>query len=106
MPWPEDTSGIDRAALVVPPHHVDNETTRAWRARYVAAVRTMDEELGLVYDTAREVLGEEIFFLHTSDHGAQWPFGKWTLYDDGVRTPLLVSWPGRVTAGKRTEAMV
>lgn len=106
VPWPEDTSGIDPVALMVPPHHVDNETTRAWRARYVAAIRTMDEELGLVYDTAREVLGQEVFFLHTSDHGAQWPFGKWTLYDDGVRTPLLVSWPGRVAAGTRSEAMV
>ncbi len=46
------------------------------------------------------------FFLHTSDHGAQWPFGKWTLYEDGVRTPLLVSWPGRIAAKQRTDALV
>jgi len=106
VPWPGEAPGIDPASLVVPPHHVDNETTREWRARYVAAIRKMDEELGLVYDTAREKLGEDTFFLHTSDHGAQWPFGKWTLYDDGVRTPLIVSWPGRIAGGGRSEAMV
>lgn len=106
VPWPEETEGIDPATLVLPPYHVDNPTTRAWRAKYVAAIAELDRELGLVYDTVREVLGEDTFFLHTSDHGAQWPFGKWTLYEDGVRTPLLVSWPGRIAANQRTEAMV
>ena len=66
----------------------------------------MDNELGKVYDAARKILGEEVFFLHTSDHGAQWPFGKWNLYDDGIRTPMIVSWPGRIAGGKRSDAMV
>jgi arylsulfatase A-like enzyme/GH43 family beta-xylosidase len=106
VPWPDDVSGIDADKLVVPPNHVDTPASRQWRARYVAAIHTMDKELGKVYDAAREVLGEDIFFLHTSDHGAQWPFGKWNLYDDGIRTPLIVSWPGRIASGKRSDAMV
>ncbi|MCB1202772.1 MAG: sulfatase-like hydrolase/transferase, partial [Verrucomicrobiae bacterium] len=106
VPWPEAPAGVDPDSLVVPPNHVDNATTRQWRAKYVAAIHTMDEELGLVYDTSREVLGDDFLFLHTSDHGAQWPFGKWTLYDDGVRTPLLVSWKGRVQSNQRSNAMV
>ncbi|MBL9152161.1 MAG: sulfatase-like hydrolase/transferase [Verrucomicrobiales bacterium] len=106
VPWPEAKDGIDPAALTVPPNHVDSPSTREWRARYVAAIGEMDRELGLVHDTARQVLGEDTFFLHTSDHGAQWPFGKWTLYDDGTRTPMIVSWPGRIAPGQRTDAMV
>lgn len=106
VPWPENTEGIDPATLVVPPHHVDNAATREWRAKYVAAIGELDRELGLVHDTVREVLGEDTFFLHTSDHGAQWPNGKWTLYDDGIRTPLIVSWPGRIAPMQRTDAMV
>ncbi|MEZ6138164.1 MAG: sulfatase [Pirellulaceae bacterium] len=105
VPWPEDVSDIDPDMLVVPPNHVDTPVSRQWRARYVAAIRTMDNELGKVYDAAREVLGEDVFFLHTSDHGAQWPFGKWNLYDDGIRTPMIVSWPGKC-GGKRLDAMV
>ena len=106
VPWPDDVSGIDGDKLVVPPNHVDTPTSRQWRARYVAAIRTMDIELGKVYDAAREALGEDVFFLHTSDHGAQWPFGKWNLYDDGIRTPMIVSWPGRIANCKRSDAMV
>ncbi|MDF1852435.1 MAG: sulfatase-like hydrolase/transferase [Verrucomicrobiales bacterium] len=105
VPWPKKTE-FDPAKLQVPPTHVDNPTTREWRAKYLAAVRKMDDELGQIYDLAREKLGEDTFFLHTSDHGAQWPFAKWNLYDDGIRTPLIVSWAGRIEAGKRTDAMV
>lgn len=106
VPWPDDISGIDMQRLDIPPHHVSNRTTRRWRARYLAAIRHMDDELGMVYDLAREKLGDGTFFLHTSDHGAQWPFAKWNLYDEGIRTPLIVSWPGRVQPGTRSAAMV
>ncbi len=106
VPWPEDIGDIDPSRLVVPPNHVDNETTRKWRARYMAAIRIMDTELGQVYDLAREKLGPNTLFIHTSDHGAQWPFGKWNLYEDGIRTPLIVSWPGKIAPGSRTKAMV
>ncbi|MDF1812994.1 MAG: sulfatase-like hydrolase/transferase [Verrucomicrobiales bacterium] len=106
VPWPEDTGDITPDSVVVPPHHVDTPTTREWRAKYLAAVNKMDAELGDVYDTAREVLGDDVFFLHTSDHGAQWPFAKWNLYDEGIRTPLIVSWPGKIASSKRTDAMV
>lgn len=106
VPWPEDPEGLDPETQSIPPNHVDNATTRSWRARYVAAIRKMDDELGQVYEAAREELGDDAVFLHTSDHGAQWPFGKWNLYEDGIRTPLIVSWPGVTQAGKRTDAMV
>lgn len=106
VPWPEDTEGIDPKSLVVPPNHVDAPGSREWRARYVAAVNTMDRELGEVYNAARAKFGDDVFFLHTSDHGAQWPFGKWSLYDDGIRTPMIASWPGHIEQGVRTDAMV
>jgi arylsulfatase A-like enzyme/GH43 family beta-xylosidase len=106
VPWPEDIGDLDSAMIPIPPNHVSHPVTQQWRARYIAAINKMDGELGQVYDVAREKLGPETFFLHTSDHGAQWPFGKWTLYEDGIRTPMIVSWPGRVAAGERTTAMV
>src|SRR5262249_43680112 len=45
-------------------------------------------------------------FLFTSDHGAQFPFGKWNGYDAGIRTALIAVWPGRVKEGTTTAAMV
>jgi uncharacterized sulfatase len=66
----------------------------------------MDAELGLVYDAARDKLGTNTLFLHSSDHGAQFPFAKWNCYDAGIRTSMIVAWPGVVRAGGRSEAMV
>jgi N-sulfoglucosamine sulfohydrolase len=106
VPWPEGPEGYDAAKLQVPPTHVDTPRTRASRARYYAAVTRMDTELGDVYDAAREVLGANTFFLTTADHGAQWPFGKWSCYDAGIRTPMIAAWPGKIRAGERTSAMV
>lgn len=106
VPWPEDAGSVKPEELTVPPHHVDTPVSRQWRARYVAAIQKMDADLGKVLDAAAAALGDDTFFLHTSDHGAQWPFGKWTLYDDGVRTPMLASWPGKIPPGERTDAMV
>lgn len=106
VPWPKDGEGHDPAKLLVPSKHVDTPRTRQSRARYYAAVSRMDAELGQVFDAAQEVLGENMFFLTTADHGAQWPFGKWSCYDDGIRTAMIAVWPGRIAAGARTDAMV
>ncbi len=48
----------------------------------------------------------ESIFVYTADHGSQWPFGKWNLYEAGVAVPLIISWPGKVQPNSTTEAMV
>ena len=106
VPWPEDHEAVASDQIVIPPNHVDTEVSREWRAKYIAAIQKMDQELGRVYDASVRKFGKDLFFLHTSDHGAQWPFGKWNLYDDGIRTPLIVAWPDHIQSGQRTDAMV
>jgi len=106
VPWPTNTAGYDPAGLALPASSVDTPATRAWRARYAAAVTSADDELGAVYDTAHATLGDNTFFLFSSDHGAQWPFAKWNLYDAGIRVPLIVSWPGAIKPKQRTDATV
>ena len=44
--------------------------------------------------------------IYTSDHGSQWPFGKWNLYDYGIRIPLIAAWPGKIAPGSVSDAMV
>ena len=106
VPWPEDHEGVEPGEIVIPPNHVDTKVSREWRAKYIAAIQKMDQELGRVYDASVRKFGKDFFFLHTSDHGAQWPFGKWNLYDDGIRTPLIVTWPEHIRPGERSDAMV
>lgn len=105
VPWPEETK-YDPAALTVPPTLIETSETRQARARYAQAVTFADRDLGLVYDVARRVLGEDLLFVFTADHGSQFPFGKWNCTDAGLRTPLVAVWPGRIAPGCRTDAMV
>lgn len=106
VPWPEQHPGYDPVGLPLPAGSIDTPATRQWRARYAAAVTNADDQLGLVYDAALKTLGEQTLFLLSSDHGAQWPFGKWNCYEAGLRVPLIVAWPGVIEPKRRTAAMV
>jgi arylsulfatase A-like enzyme len=106
VPWPAAEAADETVSLALPASQVDTPQTRFARQRYRAAIRRMDDELGQVRAAVHEVLGSNTVFVHGSDQGAQWPFGKWNLYDAGVRVPLIVAWPGQIRAGARTNAMV
>ena len=105
VPWPEASPERDLSTLTLPPTHVDTPATRKWRAKYYAAIEKCDDDLGAVYDAAYATLGQNTAFIHFSDHGGQWPFGKWNLYDAGLRVPFFVVWPRVVKPGTAYDAM-
>ena len=105
VPWTEE-SVYDPEHAGLPPYFVDTRETREHRARYFSDITGLDEEFGKVMDLAQENLGQDIVYAFTSDHGGQWPFGKWNLYDAGIRVPLVMAWEGRIAPGKRADAMV
>ena len=105
VPWATNaTYAAD--AVRVPATHVDTPATRNFRAAYYTDVTRADAELGGIRDLVRQRLGTNILFIYTSDHGAQWPFGKWNLYDAGIRVAFIAEWPGVIAPGSRTDAMV
>lgn len=106
VPWPEQNLGYDPSQLPLPAGSIDTPETRAWRARYAAAVTKADDDLGVVLDAVKQHLPPETLVLFSADHGAQWPLAKWNLYESGVCVPLIVSWPGVVNSGSRSAALV
>jgi len=106
VPWPQDEVAYDPAKLTLPEGSVDTPKTRQWRARYAAAVSRADADLGAIMDAAKEYLSPDTLFVFSADHGAQWPLGKWNLYESGVSVPLIIAWPGVIKPGTRTAAMV
>jgi arylsulfatase A-like enzyme len=106
VPWPSEKLGYDPNRVELPAGSIDTLETRQWRARYAAAVTKADDDLGRIIQAARERLSPETIFVFSADHGAQWPFGKWNLYESGVCVPLIVAWPGVVKASSRSAAMV
>jgi arylsulfatase A-like enzyme len=105
VPW-LSIEGYDPEKVTLPPTFLDTPETREFRSRYYTDVTKADTELGEIRALANEFLGKDSLFVFTSDHGAQWPFGKWNLYDAGIRVPLIVSWPGVIKPSSRTSAMV
>ena len=103
--WSKE-SIYDPAEVHLPDYLVDTPETRSHWARYLTDITGMDKEISRIHKIATELFGDDFLFLFTSDHGGQWPRGKWNLYETGVRIPLIVSWPGRIAKGGRTDAMV
>ena len=108
MPWTVgNPDQFDPGQLELPPYLVDTPETREAMARYLAEVEVLDQHVGATLDALRRTgEEEETLVLFTSEQGAQWPGAKWTNWEPGVRTALVVRWPGRVPAGRRTGALV
>ncbi len=105
VPWTRERTQRPEG-ITLPPYFIDTLETRRHLARYFSDIAGMDEEFGKVMALADQRLGEDVVYVFTSDHGGQWPFGKWNLYDAGVRVPLVIGWKGHIQAGVRTDAMV
>ncbi|RYY20316.1 MAG: arylsulfatase A family protein [Chitinophagaceae bacterium] len=104
--WPEMAT-YDPGSIDVPVNHIDTRETRISRARYYTDVSKMDANMGrLLNSLNKNKLAENTVVIFIADQGPQWPFAKWSLYDDGVRVPLIISWPGRNNEPKRTNALV
>jgi arylsulfatase A-like enzyme len=80
---------------------------RRLAAAYFGEVRHVDAVLANVLQALDELgLAEDTFIVVTSDNGAPFPGNKGTLYDRGIRTPLVVRWPAGAAAGERSQAYV
>jgi arylsulfatase A-like enzyme len=74
-----------------------------------AQLESIDAGIGMIVDKLKQLgLADDTVLVFTGDNGgettvttnAPWRAGKSTLYEGGVREPLIVHWPGVTPAGK------
>jgi arylsulfatase A-like enzyme len=89
----------------------DNERERLeeWMRIYYGMTANLDENLGRLLSALADAgLVENTLFVFTSDHGemfgAHGRRGKNIFYEEAIRVPFLVRWPGRVPEGGTTDA--
>ena len=78
---------------------------------YAAMIRAIDRSVGRVLDTLdQEGLADNTLVMFTSDNGGagyigipevNQPFRGWkiTMFEGGLRVPMMIKWPSKITAG-------
>ncbi len=97
----------DPGTVLLPPYHPDTPLVRQDYARYYDEITRLDYFIGLVLaelEAQKAVENTVVIFL--SDNGRPFPRDKTTLYDSGIRTPLIVRWPRVVRPGTRCDQLV
>lgn len=80
-------------------------------ADYLRCVRGVDDSVGQLLDYLdRSGLAENTIVVYASDQGFYlgehgWYDKRW-IFEESLKMPLLIRWPGRTTAGRRQEALV
>ena len=86
------------------------------RATYLAHLHFLDLEIGKLSKHLDELgLKENTLVIYISDNGGSTPIyadntplrgSKYTLYEGGLRIPMIVRWPGTAPAGKVDHSVV
>ena len=97
----------DPQKITLPPHYPDTPGVRTDFARYYDEIARFDGNFNAVLaELDKRGLAENTIVIFAGDNGASQFRGKGTLYEYGVRVPLLVRWPGRIKAGAVTRELI
>lgn len=97
----------DPAAIEVPPWLPDNDEVRREWAEYCQSISRADQGLGRLLQALRETgHDDDTLVIALSDNGPPFPGAKTTLYEPGVRLPLVVRSPDQSTRGQTCNALV
>jgi len=99
-----------------PPEGLEGHALKEWKYRrymqdYLQCVQSVDDNVGRLLDYLDETgLTENTVVVYTSDQGFYlgdhgW-FDKRFIYEESLRSPLLVRYPGEIKAGTVSGAMV
>ena len=95
------------ADAVVPPFLPDAPAVREDLAAYMDEVTRLDGYVGdVLAELDRQGAARNTLVLFMSDNGRPFPRCKTTLYDSGVKTPLIARLPGVAPAGAVCDRLV
>lgn len=108
--WHADDFGTphDPDNSVIPPYLVDAPGTRQDLASYYNEIQRLDHYTGLVMnELQKQGVSENTLIIFMADNGMPFPRAKTRVYDSGMKTPFVMSWPkGIRTQGALSNSMI
>ncbi len=93
--------------VIVPPHMPDTPDVRKDLRLYYDEIGRLDNYVGKVLKKLEsQGVAENTLVMFITDNGRPFPRDKTTLYDGGIRTPMLVRWPKMIKSGAKSDALV
>ncbi|HQF13057.1 MAG TPA: sulfatase [Thermogutta sp.] len=93
--------------VIVPPYLPDVPEVREDLALYYDEIGRLDTWVGRIREELiAQGVWDQTMVVFLSDNGRPFPRCKTTVLDSGVRTPLIVRWPGRIPAGSVSSRLV
>jgi arylsulfatase A-like enzyme len=118
-PWPNFADDLSGKPFIQRQQRrtwgIDDWTWEAWApivGRYLGEVALLDQQIGRVLAALEESgLADQTIVIYSADHGdlcgSHGLIDKhFVMYDELVRVPLIVRWPGQLSAGERCENFV
>jgi uncharacterized sulfatase len=107
-PWNKgDASVYPPDKITLPPILVDTPHTRDEFSRYLAEITYFDQQVGdAMAALAQHGLAQSTLVIVLTEQGNAFPFAKWTCYDVGLGSGMIVRWPGVVPAGSSSAALI
>jgi len=98
---------FDPAEVPIPKFLPDTPETRSELAQYYQSCARVDAGLARLIAILKENdLYDKTMIVFTADHGMAFSGGKTTVYEPGLRVPLVVRNPYMASRGVETEALV
>ena len=105
--YPEPKRKYRTDEIEVPEFLVDIPAFRAVLVPYYNALHRGDECVGSILQAIEDSgMSDNTLVVFLSDHGMGAPGAKNTLYQDGIRTPIIMRWPKKIQAGIVDEKSV
>jgi uncharacterized sulfatase len=102
-----DPSAYPPESLKLPPSWADTPETRSDYSKYLAEITWFDQQCGTLLGLLEEQgVADNTLVMVVSEQGSAFPFAKWTCFEMGLASGMVVRWPGHVRPGSRTDALV
>ena len=102
-----DKSLFKAEDIKLPPNIADTPETRKRYVGYLAEINYLDTQLKQTLELLEASgLADNTLIMFCTEQGNSFPFAKWTLYNAGVTSGILVKWPGKVKPETESDALI